>query len=55
MNERWTDMNNADRRGGLEMRWLPVVDASGHTRMEATWVQVGTPQATARPTVTHAA
>jgi hypothetical protein len=26
----------------LEMRWLPVVDASGRTRMEATWVAVPT-------------
>ena len=24
----------------LEMRWLPVLDASGRTRMEATWVAV---------------
>lgn len=24
----------------LEMRWLPVVDAAGRTRMEATWVPV---------------
>ena len=24
----------------LEMRWLPVVDAAGRTRMEATWVTV---------------
>ena len=24
----------------LEMRWLPVIDAAGRTRMEATWVVV---------------
>jgi len=24
----------------LEMRWLPVLDAAGRTRMEATWVVV---------------
>ena len=24
----------------LEMRWLPVVDAAGRTRMESTWVVV---------------
>ena len=24
----------------LEMRWLPVVDASGRTRMEASWIPV---------------
>lgn len=40
----------------LEMRWLPVIDASGHTRMEATWVLVpaaGAPELA--HTVTHAA
>jgi hypothetical protein len=26
----------------LEMRWFPVLDASGRTRMEATWVAVPT-------------
>ena len=26
----------------LEMRWLPVIDPSGRTRMEATWVAVPT-------------
>jgi hypothetical protein len=37
----------------LEMRWLPVLDASGRTRMEATWVAVSSlaPDAT----VTYAA
>ena len=40
----------------LEMRWLPVIDDSGRTRMEACWILV--PTATAVPTgpaVTHAA
>ena len=31
----------------LEMRWLPVIDAAGRTRMEATWVAV--PAAAAAP------
>ncbi len=31
-----------DTSGRLEMRWLPVVDAAGRTRMEATWVAVPT-------------
>jgi hypothetical protein len=38
----------------LEMRWLPVLDASGRARMEATWVPV--PTASAALTLTsHAA
>ena len=37
----------------LEMRWLPVVDASGRTRMEASWVPVSA--GNAQQTVTHAA
>ena len=36
----------------LEMRWLPVLDAAGRTRMEATWVVVTTATQSA---VTHAA
>ena len=39
----------------LEMRWLPVVDASGRTRMEASWVSVPTGTAAAQPAITHAA
>jgi hypothetical protein len=39
----------------LEMRWLPVLDPTGRTRMEATWVAVPTAASAARPTVTHAA
>jgi hypothetical protein len=42
----------ADR---LEMRWLPVIDASGRTRMETSWVVVPA-AAPARPAAaTHAA
>jgi len=40
----------------LEMRWLPVIDASGRTRMEASWVlvpAVGAPELA--HAVTHAA
>jgi hypothetical protein len=39
----------------LEMRWLPVLDEHGRTRMEATWVSVPAGAASARPSVTHAA
>jgi hypothetical protein len=38
----------------LEMRWLPVLDAAGRARMEATWVAISTADAQ-RPAVTHAA
>jgi len=44
---------NESRSERLEMRWLPVVDASGRTRMEATWVSV--PAAGQDVTATHAA
>ena len=37
----------------LEMRWLPVVDAAGRTRMEATWVAVSS--ATRPRDLAHAA
>lgn len=43
---------NAER---LEMRWLPVVDASGRTRMAATWVAVATAAAPMEQAVTNAA
>jgi len=39
----------------LEMRWLPVLDESGRTRMEATWVSVPSSAAPTQPPVTHAA
>ena len=38
----------------LEMRWVPVLDEAGRTRMQATWVTVPEPAA-AQPVVTHAA
>jgi hypothetical protein len=38
----------------LEMRWLPVLDASGRTRMEASWVPAAGAHTAQRP-VTHAA
>ena len=44
-----------DESERLEMRWLPVVDATGHTRMEATWVPVATAAAPSQPAVTQAA
>jgi hypothetical protein len=47
-------MNN-QRNERLEMRWLPVVDAAGHTRMEATWVSVPTAASVPAPAVSHAA
>ena len=31
------ESNSSER---LEMRWLPVLDSAGRTRMEATWVVV---------------
>ena len=39
----------------LEMRWVPVLDANGRARMEATWVSVPTSVAPTQPSVTHAA
>ena len=47
------DETKAER---LETRWLPVIDASGRARMEATWVLVpaaGAPELA--NAVTHAA
>jgi len=37
----------------LEMRWLPVVDASGRTRMEASWIPVSSDSS--QPAATYAA
>jgi hypothetical protein len=37
----------------LEMRWYPVLDASGRTRMEASWVPVSIGDA--QPATTYAA
>ena len=39
----------------LEMRWLPVIDAAGRTRMEATWVAVPAAAAPERRPPRHAA
>lgn len=34
----------------LEMRWAPVADAQGRTRMEAVWIETGaSPALTAHP------
>jgi hypothetical protein len=38
----------------LEMRWLPVIDAAGPTRLAATWVAAPW-SAPAAPAVFHAA
>jgi len=46
---------NETRAERLEMRWLPVIDASGRTRMEATWVAVPAAAASNEPAITHAA
>jgi hypothetical protein len=48
-------MMESTMRERLEMRWLPVIDAAGRTRMEATWVTPPTAVAPAQPVVTHAA
>lgn len=36
-------MTNTEVSTRLEMRWVPVTDASGSTHMEAVWVEVGAP------------
>lgn len=36
-----TSEQPARTAGRLEMRWLPVTDDRGHTRMEACWIAVG--------------
>jgi hypothetical protein len=46
---------NVTRPERLELRWLPVVDASGRTRMEATWVAVPSAAVPREHAVTHAA
>jgi hypothetical protein len=47
---------NETKAEQLEMRWLPVIDASGRTRMEATWVVVPPTAAVAHEqAATHAA
>lgn len=32
---------SSPHEGRLELRWLPVTDETGRTRMEACWVTVG--------------
>ena len=49
-------MMESTANGRLEMRWLPVIDAAGRTRMEASWIPAATPaDAVEPPAVTHAA
>ncbi len=45
-------MSDSKVASRLELRWFPVVDERGRTRMQATWVDVAE---VARPRVTHAA
>ena len=46
---------NATKAERLEMRWLPVLDAAGRTRMEATWVGRPDRRCAGAAGVTHAA
>ena len=39
----------------LEMRWLPVIDNAGRTRLEASWVAVPVAPSAQEDAVTHAA
>ena len=48
-------INESTRPERLEMRWLPVLDASGRTRMEASWVSVPASATQAPLAVGHAA
>ncbi|CAN5212978.1 hypothetical protein BH09ACT12_BH09ACT12_00960 [soil metagenome] len=41
-----------DTTARLEMRWVPVTDPHGRTRMEAVWLS---PAQVAAPAATHAA
>lgn len=34
---------NDDRRSPLEMRWVPVTDEHGRTRMETLWILTDEP------------
>ena len=45
-------MSDTKMASRLELRWLPVVDERGRTRMEAHWVDVAE---SVKPRVTHAA
>lgn len=44
------EMTQAER---LEMRWMPVLDDAGRTRMEASWVSI--PATAAQEPASHAA
>ena len=48
-------MNETTQAERLEMRWMPVVDATGRTRMEATWVVVPAAAAPLEAAASHAA
>ena len=39
----------------LVMRWIPVVDASGRTRMESCWISAAQAAAPEHASITHAA
>ncbi len=45
-------MSDTKMANKLELRWLPVVDERGRTRMEAQWVDTAE---SVKPGVTHAA
>ena len=48
-------MSKHEMTGAPVCTWVAVTDASGRTRMEATWVSVPTAAAPTQPSVTHAA
>ncbi|MEJ7833193.1 MAG: hypothetical protein WKF79_09780 [Nocardioides sp.] len=49
-------MHDEKTSGELLMRWVPVVDERGRTRMETCWVLLGGPvTAPVAASVTHAA
>lgn len=50
-------MHDEKASGELQMRWVPVVDERGRTRMETCWVLLGAalPATVPAPQVTHAA
>ena len=45
-------MSNSKMANQLELRWVPVVDERGRTRMQAHWVDAAE---SVKPRVTHAA
>jgi hypothetical protein len=48
-------MQESTRAEELVMRWLPVVDGTGRTRMEAVWICVPVGASVATHSATHAA